>query len=223
MTDPGTSIIARLAEALGVPRKAVSGFGKADATIEVDLHLWGGNHYIGWRHRGKIHGTITITPDGDVLTTRTHYSKWAPPITVDAPAIAAAMIAAAAELAELAETLIPKTNTPGAKDLGLQHFIIKMVEDCGDEDQQRIFGQGMVKFNSTFRDEYELDFMKASATERSAFLKQIEEEKFPELSEFYSLVKNLTIRGYTNSKFYMTEVVPYELVPGRYNPSFKIA
>lgn len=130
---------------------------------------------------------------------------------------------ASAELAELAETLIPKTNTPGAKDLGLQHFVIKMVEDCGDEDQQKVFGQGMVKFKSTFKDEYETDFIAADTVSRTAFLKQIEEEKFPELSEFYSLVKNLTIRGYTNSKFYMTEVVPYELVPGRYNPFFKIA
>ncbi len=130
---------------------------------------------------------------------------------------------ASAELAELAEALIPKTNTPGAKDLGLQHFVIKMVEDCGDEEQQKVFGQGMVKFKSTYRDEFEVDFLDAKPTDRRAFLKQIEEEKYPELSEFYSLVKNLTIRGYTNSKFYMTEVVPYELVPGRYNPFFKIA
>ena len=103
--DPRAGIIAKLAERLGVPREAVSDFGEADATIEVDLHLWGGNHYIGWRHRGKLHGTLTIPPVGEVRTGgRTPPSQWDPPITVGTAAIAAAMRTAAAELVELVDS-----------------------------------------------------------------------------------------------------------------------
>lgn len=103
--DPRAGIIAKLAERLGVPREAVSGFGETNATIEVDLHLWGGNHYIGWRHRGKLHGTLTIPPVGEVRTGgRTPPSQWAPPITVGTAAIAAAMRTAAAELVELVDS-----------------------------------------------------------------------------------------------------------------------
>jgi len=33
-------------------------------------------------------------------------------------------------LAELAETILPKTDTPGAKDLSAHLFALKMVDDC---------------------------------------------------------------------------------------------
>lgn len=137
-------------------------------------------------------------------------------------------------LAELAETLIPETTSPGAKTLGLHNFIKKMIEDCGDEEQQKLFGEGLVAFESKFKRLHEVGFEEANATVRTEYLKVIEtkeievaderdlEEK-ETIEKFYSLVKKLTIRGYTNSKYYMTEVVPYELVPGRYNAFYKIA
>lgn len=137
-------------------------------------------------------------------------------------------------LAEIAETIIPETTTPGAKSLGLHNFIKTMVEDCGDEKQQELFGKGLVAFESKFRRLNDLNYKEASPTLRAEYLKAIEtsgldvederdvEEK-ETIEKFYSLVKRLTIRGYTNSKYYMTEVVPYELVPGRYNAFYKIA
>ena len=36
-------------------------------------------------------------------------------------------------LAEIVEIIIPKTNTPGAKELNVQQFIPKMVMDCYDK------------------------------------------------------------------------------------------
>lgn len=137
-------------------------------------------------------------------------------------------------LAELGETIIPETTTPGSKTLGLHNFVRKMIEDCGDEEQQKLFGKGLVAFESRFKRSNDIIFENATPTQRSEFLKTIEagelevtdEREFEEkeiIERFYSLVKSLTIRGYKNSKYYMTEVVPYELVPGRYNPFYKIA
>lgn len=137
-------------------------------------------------------------------------------------------------LAELGETIIPETTTPGSKTLGLHNFIKKMIEDCGDEEQQKLFGRGLVAFESKFNRLNDISFEKANPTQRAEYLKTIEtgelevtderemEEK-DTIEKFYSLIKRLTIRGYTNSKYYMTEVVPYELVPGRYNAFYKIA
>lgn len=137
-------------------------------------------------------------------------------------------------LAELGETIIPETTTPGSKTLGLHNFVKKMVEDCGDEEQQKLFGKGLVAFESRFKRSHDAIFEDATPSQRSEFLKAIEageleiadEREFEEketIEKFYSLIKNLTIRGYKNSKYYMTEVVPYELVPGRYNSFYKIA
>jgi hypothetical protein len=33
----------------------------------------------------------------------------------------------------LAETILPKTDTPGAKDLGINLFVFKMIDDCFDK------------------------------------------------------------------------------------------
>ena len=48
----------------------------------------------------------------------------------------------ASVLSEAVETIIPKTSTPGAKDLGLDTFVQKMVADCYDKKSQETFSKG---------------------------------------------------------------------------------
>ena len=53
-----------------------------------------------------------------------------------------------AMLAELCEIIIPKTNTPGAKDISAHLFVLTMVDDCANKEQQQTFLKGMEDFNS---------------------------------------------------------------------------
>ena len=50
-------------------------------------------------------------------------------------------------ITDMAETIIPKTTTPGATDLNLYGFIIKMVDDCSTKKDQQAFLKGMGEFN----------------------------------------------------------------------------
>ena len=43
------------------------------------------------------------------------------------------------------------------------------------------------------------------------------------MTAFYHTVKGLTVFGYTNSKYFMTQQVVYELVPGRYNAYYPVS
>ena len=45
-------------------------------------------------------------------------------------------------LSEIVETIIPKTDTLGAKDLNVHQFTIKMVADCYDKKSQETFSKG---------------------------------------------------------------------------------
>lgn len=128
-------------------------------------------------------------------------------------------------LAELVDLIIPKTDTPGGKEIGLHNFVIKMIKDCSDEQQQAEFEEGMSKFNSVFKDQNHKEWLSASSEERTSFLNRLngKDEQLSELHSFFSIIKRLTVRGYTNSKFFMTEVIPYELVPARYNAIYEIA
>ena len=64
-------------------------------------------------------------------------------------------------LAEIAETILPKTATPGAKEAGVGSFIPVMVRDCYTVEQQKVFLDGITtieklskeKFGNSF-DEY---------------------------------------------------------------------
>ena len=48
-------------------------------------------------------------------------------------------------LDEVAETIIPKTTTAGAKEAEVGKFMTVMVNDCYEEADQKIFHEGMNK------------------------------------------------------------------------------
>src|SRR5690606_13397755 len=46
-------------------------------------------------------------------------------------------------LAEIVESIIPETDSPGGKALHLHLFVLKMIDDCHGEEDQQIFVQGI--------------------------------------------------------------------------------
>ncbi|SEN16633.1 Gluconate 2-dehydrogenase subunit 3 [bacterium A37T11] len=137
-------------------------------------------------------------------------------------------------LETLADTLIPKTDTPGAKELKLHLFVLKMVDDCYKPEDQDQFTKGLRALPSFAKSTIGKDFVNASAKERGQLLLKIQDIKDTEeatekgqeagddksLKRFYDITKSKTIQGYLNSKYVMTNLVKYELVPGRYNGYF---
>jgi len=127
-------------------------------------------------------------------------------------------------LGEIAETLIPKTNTPGAKELNLHLFVLKMVDDCEEEKDQQLFLKGLTAFKDFSKDKFSKPFADLQAAQRKKLLLAIEkdEQQSEELKGFYKIMKNRTVQGYLNSKYVMTNLNIYELVPGRYNGYFPV-
>ena len=122
-------------------------------------------------------------------------------------------------LQELAETIIPATTTPGAKDIYAHLFALRMLDDCYKKEEQQKFLSGMEQFRKRAKSELEDSFSDAMPTKRQKFLTQIEGEKTSneDLSYFYSTAKRLTIQAYTTSEYYLTKVQVYEMIPSRYH------
>lgn len=120
-------------------------------------------------------------------------------------------------LAELTETLIPATDTPGGKELLLHLFVLKMVDDCHTPEEQEQFTKGLSAFSNWSREELGAEFTVADADRRTALLSKIDENADEDLKQFFSITKRRAIQGYLNSQYVMTNLVKYELVPGRYN------
>ena len=136
---------------------------------------------------------------------------------------------------DMAETIIPKTASPGATDLGLDKFIWLMLDDCTKKADQKAFFKGMGEFNELVKKTYNKDFVDCTKQEKLALLNTFEKKdgdkkadtKVPdryskELHTFYGKVKGLTVFGYTESKYFMTKEIVYELVPGRYNAWYPV-
>ena len=120
-------------------------------------------------------------------------------------------------LAEIVETIIPVTDTPGAKALNVHQFIQKMVTDCFDKPAQELFAKGIVLTDELAQKSFGKSFSAGDTTQRTALLTQMSQSADSVQKDFYSMVKNLTIRGYMNSEYVMTNLMHFEFIPGRYH------
>ncbi len=119
----------------------------------------------------------------------------------------------------LVETLIPTTDTPGGRELLLHLFVLKMVDDCHSPEDQQSFVRGLQSFDGWARNELGVPFGDAENERRERLLERIGDAG-DAVGKFFSLLKRRTIQGYMNSQYVMTNLVKYELVPGRYNGYF---
>lgn len=139
-------------------------------------------------------------------------------------------------VSNLCETILPKTSTPGAKDLGINLFVFKMIDDCFDKKGQDDFMAGLKEFEDAADKKYGKSFNELTVAERTAFVKDVErgdelrtaaaDNRTPaprtKAQDFYFTVKGQTVFGYTTSQYFMTKQIVYELIPGRYNAMFPV-
>lgn len=128
-------------------------------------------------------------------------------------------------LDEVAETIIPATDTPGAKAAKVGTFMTVMVKDCYDEKNQKIFLEGMTKLNEASKKKYNGDgFMKITPEQRKELLNELDKEqkeyvknkKKDDDAHYFTQMKQLTLLGYFTSKPGATEALRYVAVPGKY-------
>ncbi|MCW3117598.1 MAG: gluconate 2-dehydrogenase subunit 3 family protein [Chitinophagaceae bacterium] len=129
-----------------------------------------------------------------------------------------------AYLDEVAETILPKTNTPGAKDAQVGAFMTVMVNDCYPESDQKIFHDGMKKLDEASNKLNNTGFIKATPEQRHALLVNLDKEakdyqkskKPDDPNHYFSMMKQLTLLGFFTSKPGATQALRYVAVPGKY-------
>jgi len=79
-------------------------------------------------------------------------------------------------LAELADTILPDTKTPGAKAAGVGPFIAMMVKECYPEHAQKAFLEGLEDLEAKSNKQFNKSFIEITAAERSKLLNVVREE-----------------------------------------------
>ncbi|WP_247231403.1 gluconate 2-dehydrogenase subunit 3 family protein [Telluribacter sp. SYSU D00476] len=121
-----------------------------------------------------------------------------------------------AVLAEVVDTLIPASDTPGAKELRVQDFIQKMIEDCYEADVQKKVALGLDSLDTMARQTYGKDYAACEPAQRRELLLKVQALEDKEQKEYYNLLKQLTIQGYTTSEYVMVNHYKYTMMPGHY-------
>ena len=119
-------------------------------------------------------------------------------------------------LAEIVETIIPKTNTPGAKELNVQQFVPKMVMDCYDKKAQEIYKKGFDLVENNAKNSFSKSFIDCDAKQRLEVLNKMSKSENSDEKNFVQLVKGLTIQGYLNSEYVMTNLRIFEFAPAHF-------
>lgn len=141
-------------------------------------------------------------------------------------------------LGDLAEAILPKTSTPGAKEAGVGEFIPVMIRDCYDPVDQNAFVDGLSKIDERAKKEFGKNFQELSKEEQLQFVNNFDKEAKKYQSErnekqsaagdkaeplpnhFFHMLKQLTLTGFFTSEVGMTQALRYEKIPGRYDGNY---
>lgn len=121
-------------------------------------------------------------------------------------------------LDEIGEAIIPTTDTPGAKATGIGEFMVMMVKDTYNGDQQQDFVDGLNQIRKDYRDTKGKDFMDASVEERTAYLNELNLKSEEDKPKVLPMLKDLTVLGYFTSEIGATQQLRYYETPGRFDP-----
>jgi len=131
-------------------------------------------------------------------------------------------------ITDLAETIIPKTDTPGAKEAGVENYIINVLTNCTGRIEQNKFLNGLADLEEYTQDNFGKTFKNCTAADKVSILSYFENKdkysvailnkvnnKFLGRS-FFTQLKNLTIEGYCTSQIGATQGLAYDFIPSTF-------
>lgn len=140
-----------------------------------------------------------------------------------------------AKVAVLAEMIIPKTDTPGAIEAGVPHFIDVMVADWYTDAERRIFFDGLAQLDTYCDNRFGAGFMACNEPERVAALQATEHvaqsyrstampsmfgNTIDEHTPFFHKIKELTVLGYYTSEVGAQQELRYNPMPMHYDGDY---
>jgi hypothetical protein len=135
-------------------------------------------------------------------------------------------------LASIVEVIIPAGKLKGAYDVGVHNFILLMVNDCFNEEDQGQFMLGLNEFKSYSKFHTGKVYEKLTRRQKEVLIQDgidnIVKNKSNSPQEkavqyFLKQCKQLTIQGFMNSEFIQHKVLSLSLIPGSYNGAVLIS
>lgn len=112
----------------------------------------------------------------------------------------------------LVDMLLPETDSPGGLSVNAHNFVWVYIDECSSPEDQKAFLNGLSVFEK-YVGKTSLDTM--SQDEQSSFFNELKNDASAKNAfEFVNWIKSLAVWCYTSSEYFMTQEMPYRLVPG---------
>lgn len=124
-------------------------------------------------------------------------------------------------ISQVADIIIPKTDTPGASEAGVPAFIDLMLKDIYSDKDKTRFMDGLKTFEEGAVKAYGDPFIELSPEDQTAYVKKVHDEALTHKDDkdgrpFILMAKELTLLGFFTSEPGATQVLQYVQVPGAY-------
>lgn len=138
----------------------------------------------------------------------------------------------------VADLIIPRTDTPGAREVGVPAFIDVILKDVYPSEDQARFVSGLKDFDAEAQRAHDKPFLELQPAQQLSFLQQAHDAAAAAEKEqgaandvpasqrkrpFVLMMKELTLLGFFTSQVGVTQVLQYEPVPGRFQPCIPVA
>ncbi len=114
----------------------------------------------------------------------------------------------------LAERILPKTDTPGALDVGVPEFMDILYGSYMTKEEKSTFAKGLNAMNQRARKAHKKHFAELNAEQQDGLIRDLSVDSGNR--EFYKKVRELTLVGYFTSKEVGINVLKYDPIPGMY-------
>ena len=128
-------------------------------------------------------------------------------------------------LDDVAETILPRTDTPGARDAAVGAFIARYSAACYSPERIALLQGGIRDIEAQMQALHGVGFRQASQQAKESLLVNIDRQAKAHAAEtgagdrpphYFTLIKQLTLLGFFTSEPGETRVVRYRPVPGPY-------
>ena len=150
-------------------------------------------------------------------------------------------------LDEIGETIIPATDTPGAKAAKVSEYMKAIVSDCYTTAEQEVFYKGLSEVQALSEKMYSKSFMDITPQQRHDLLISLEKEAkdydkvqydndspsrekaiqrgrpyefIPTPSHYYTMLKQLSIAGYFTSEIGSKQALRFVPGPGKFDGAY---
>ncbi len=131
-------------------------------------------------------------------------------------------------LENLVGVIIPGKHLKGAKELSIQDFVLIMANDCLAESDRKDFAKGLKGIDDFTKKQFGKTFGEMDAAEGAEAFRTImanstaTDKSTKKAQNLLGTTKRFTLQGYMTSEYYLTEISPYQLVPGGFKGSVPV-